>query len=331
MLFLGSCLFVNSGFAATNHAYESNLSIDCYDPSMKNENSSNLITVTFWKNNYQFRTDDFKNSVIGDCDSISDLIFKVYDATDMDYFIVETSGDDGFWMDELQLTKKLWNSSKTEKVQSWGVDGGKGYCLSTDPKDGEGTWKSRVDGCHKAIKFDVKSGKAYPTTPKVRTTNRVKYTINVDCYDSSMENESTNNIITATFFAGSRKLDRQHFYNGNNGRLNTGNSNETSPGCGSLMDTSSSIYTDQNLPVTHVVLQTNGDDGFWMDEVYLDLDDGINDRTIKGWGQDGGKGYCLSTDPKDGTTAWKSRVDGCHKAIKFDVKSGKVYPATPVS
>lgn len=327
MLFLVSSLFVSSSFA-----YEANLSIDCYDSSMKNENSSNLITVTFWSKDFQHRTGNFKNSMIGDCDSISDLVFKT-NASIMDYIIVETSGNDGFWMDELQLITK-WNTpdgQRIEKVQSWGEDGGKGYCLSTDPKDGEGAWKSRVDGCHKAIKFEVKSGKAFPTTPKTRNINKVEYSINVDCYDPSMENESTSNIIIATFFAGSRKLKREHFYNGNSGRLNTGSMNETSPGCGSLHDTKSRIYSDQNTPITHVVLQTNGNDGFWMDEVYLDLDNGINDKTIKRWGRDGGKGYCLSTDPKDGKGAWKGRVDGCHKAIKFDVKSGDAFPTNPVS
>ena len=98
----------------------------------------------------------------------------------------------------------------------------------------------------------------------------------------------------------------------------------------------------------YVILSTDGNDAFWLDEMYLISRDGNvfvfgqENTTLAHWGQENGKGYCLSTDPSDAGGDWTNKVDGCHKEIKFvvggcdypnkgDNCEDNVYPVRPVS
>ena len=95
------------------------------------------------------------------------------------------------------------------------------------------------------------------------------------------------------------------------------------PACSYLQN---SVWTTgkQIKEVTHVIVETNGSDGFLIDEARL-VKQGYMERVT--WGKDGGTGWCLSTDPRDGSGAWGSYVEGgCYSKLKFDVKTGKVTP-----
>ncbi|MEQ9208763.1 MAG: hypothetical protein RLN96_02815, partial [Pseudomonadales bacterium] len=65
-----------------------------------------------------------------------------------------TSGNDGFWMDRVLL------HADNQEIAHWGANEGKGYCLSHDPADGDGSWKDFVGarGCQPCFRFDVASG-----------------------------------------------------------------------------------------------------------------------------------------------------------------------------
>ena len=98
----------------------------------------------------------------------------------------------------------------------------------------------------------------------------------------------------------------------------------------------------------YVVLSTDGSDAFWIDEMSIRDPGGSLAAESAGmadvahWGQENGKGYCLSTDPSDAGGDWTNKVDGCHKEIKFvvggcdypnkgDNCEDNVYPVRPVS
>jgi hypothetical protein len=44
---------------------------------------------------------------------------------------------------------------------SFGRDGGKGWCLSTQASDGNGDWAPYVGGCYSSLSFDTTTGKVY--------------------------------------------------------------------------------------------------------------------------------------------------------------------------
>ncbi|MCW2305756.1 hypothetical protein [Rhodobium gokarnense] len=76
---------------------------------------------------------------------------------------------------------------------------------------------------------------------------------------------------------------------------------------------------------THFIMRTSGKDGFFMDEVEYHDEENKGNRVD--FGASNGKGYCLSKDSGDAKRSWKKYVDGCYPALKFVLKSGKVYPA----
>ena len=74
-----------------------------------------------------------------------------------------------------------------------------------------------------------------------------------------------------------------------------------------------------SYPVQYVRISTNGDNGFWMDQVSLSAG-GASDN----WGVNGERGYCLSTDPSDADRSWRNYVGsrGCQRCMKFNVDGG---------
>jgi len=76
----------------------------------------------------------------------------------MTHFYISTSGDNALWLDYLKLYGQ-W----TGKIAHFGRTGGKGWCLSTDPKDGKSWVKSKkVDKrCYRKFKFNIVKKKVY--------------------------------------------------------------------------------------------------------------------------------------------------------------------------
>ncbi|MDG1416563.1 MAG: hypothetical protein P8J78_12230 [Maricaulis sp.] len=74
-----------------------------------------------------------------------------------------------------------------------------------------------------------------------------------------------------------------------------------------------------SYPVQYVRISTNGDNGFWMDQVSLSAG-GASDN----WGVNGERGYCLSTDPSDADRSWRNYVGsrGCQRCMQFNVDGG---------
>ena len=102
---------------------------------------------------------------------------------------VKTSGNDGFMIDEVRLNRMkietwmvtsdggktgYWKQDKKRTlVKKYGVDNAGAWCLSTDPADANGAWRSLVETCAPWVEFRM-DGKAYVDgTLNVRSTQKV--------------------------------------------------------------------------------------------------------------------------------------------------------------
>lgn len=56
--------------------------------------------------------------------------------SDVDAIEVSTNGDDWFWLDQIELFEGISDGSLGYEIWDAGVDNMAGYCLSTDPTDG---------------------------------------------------------------------------------------------------------------------------------------------------------------------------------------------------
>ena len=70
---------------------------------------------------------------------------------------IENLGDDALMID--RMTMDWWVDDIIEA--EWGVNNDKGWCLSTDPDDINGSWSDHANGCHECLEFRD-DGKAYP-------------------------------------------------------------------------------------------------------------------------------------------------------------------------
>lgn len=127
----------------------------------------------------------------------------------------------------------------------------------------------------------------------------------IDACHSDLDNEGTGNRITVQFWAGTQHIASKYI---------------DGPGsqCGPfLADTGFAAKT--SLEVTHVIVTTNGSDGYYIDQ----LDIYHKGDKVKQHGGDNGRGWCLSTDPADGNSnsKWANFVaNGCRSQQQFNVK-----------
>ena len=176
---LGVGLLISSNINAGTIVKESTttryeIQIDCFHNGVKDSDTDDQITVKFLgPNGENLGVDKHEPSCNGvvDADYLSKPITS--SSIELAKVRIETSGNDGFWMDEVALVKDSKHfkrtrdcfqgtcndsdkTTTTEKdVQSWGVDGGKGYCLSTDPNDASGGFRQYTDRCNNWVDFHI--------------------------------------------------------------------------------------------------------------------------------------------------------------------------------
>lgn len=131
--------------------------IDCKGYStLTNTGTNDQITVSFVNKDGTKLVDGNSTKVINNCDL--DTYISMTSAQLMNEVVavqITTSGNDGFWMDRVLL------HADNQEIAHWGANEGKGYCLSQDPADGNGSWKDFVGarGCQPCFRFEVTSGK----------------------------------------------------------------------------------------------------------------------------------------------------------------------------
>ena len=201
-------------------------------------------------------------------------------ATDLTHVEIKTDGNDGFFIDEMSLLEE----GKTE-IAHWGRDDGNGWCMSTDPKDSGGSWKNNVSKCVRSMEVAVNSGKSH-------------YTLSIDCHHGSVSNAGTNDTVEVCAYNGTKKEDCA----------------SKKPDCGQFEDAD---YKLKATKITRLTLSTSGRDAFFIDEAELTSPNG---ETVSHWGQDGGRGWCLSKDPKD---EWSGYADSCHANLSWSTSLNK--------
>ncbi len=271
--------------------------LDICHTGISNEGTGNEITVEFLNRDGEVIGTDKKSGVSENCHG-SDATFKCTPKLWNQYpskIRISTNGDDGLFIDEVYCYQTLppheQHFKRRKEVGHYGVDNGTGWCLSTDPNDANGEWAGKCrNGCTRSIVLDFK-GPAKAT----------RYSVKIDNCHSDIDNEGTGNKITVEFMNGSEVVKKSE-------------KNGIPVNC-IMPDAEFICYT--STKITAVRVSTNGDDGFYIDElaIYKDGD------KVKQHGGDNGGGWCLSTDPSDAHGSWKGKCSGtghsCHRSVTF--------------
>ena len=124
--------------------------IDCYvqGNSLNSKfRTKDKVLVKFWNKTNLLKKVRAK---VPNCDDTTDETYEYKTGGRVTHFSIQTDGKDAFWMDEVMFMKG------GHLKKHYGRDGGGGYCLSEDSRDGK-SFKS--SGCHAAIMFYVKDAK----------------------------------------------------------------------------------------------------------------------------------------------------------------------------
>ncbi len=138
------------------------LRIDCYGyGGIENTGTTDMITVEFVGSGGERTVRTGANVTDGNCapqgvqnvGAITQDFYGGRYGANVPHLVrsvrVSTSGDNGFWVDQLDL--------QGPTTGHWGANEGQGYCLSTDPTDANRSWSRFVSsrGCQPCFEFRV--------------------------------------------------------------------------------------------------------------------------------------------------------------------------------
>ena len=140
--------------------FKYSLFFDCDHPSISNEWTKSTVIATLRDEKGELiQTTTLKKNVLGKGACTNKLIQNTITAWSTEtfnqarYLLLATKGGDGLYIDALRL-------QVNSKLVKWGKNGGKGWCMSTQPKDGGGSWKKFTgNNCYRSLLFNIKTGK----------------------------------------------------------------------------------------------------------------------------------------------------------------------------
>lgn len=264
--------------SASSEASDYRVEIDCNHSNVSNSDTGDRISVSFLDPGGANLGTKYTNGV-RNC-LVSDAVFTLSVRAVVASIVVSTSGKDAFYIDELRFYKD------GQLIKHEGRDNGRGWCLSTDPSDSEGSWKDYVSGgCSASVRFVIVERRPPPPPPAA-----YQYILEVDCKHSSLSNTDTEDSIDVYLFD-----ENQQFL--------VSAQRKGIRGC-SFGSTQFALNTDK--PAALVQIMTNGNDAFFIDWWTMHL----NGTLIKKEGEDDGRGWCLSKDTNDTSGSWAGYLTG---------------------
>ena len=282
--------------------YAHNVSVDCAVDDITDEGTSNTITATFMdKNRNVLGSATMKDISAFNC-ATEWIDFEAELRSKAEFVKLSTDGSDGFMVDVIQLY------IDGTKLKSYGVNNDKGWCFSTDRSDGQGSWNYAADGIcvpHHTWSFSGArvTGNPFDTIQKQEGSQRkYTYSLDIDCDVTGIDNEGTENRITAIFMDANKKEIGRGSHKG-----------DTERGILGCYDIEFDVVT--NGKASWYRLETDGSDGAMLDQIYVY--EGGNEVDVEGASND--VGWCLSTDPNDAQGDWKDHAaqNTCRKAWDF--------------
>lgn len=283
ILFSLATLMANA--QATMYSYR--LEIDICHSSINSEGTNNNVTILFKNGRKTKKTVISKLKATCEGENIN---IKMRTPSYITEVVIVNNEDDALCIDMLTLYRSSKGKSE-EVIRTHGKNDGGGWCFSSDPNDGLGEWKDNCGNCRRSHSFDFKSGR------------NISYEVRIDVCHTEISHEGTKNKIMIDFMSGPM-VEKTIYRDG------------VESNCYSS-DASFKTSISEHIIISHINIVTNGDDGFYIDEIRLLR----NGKVIKHYGGDNGGGWCLSTDPNDANGSWKGKCSGtgnsCVPSVKY--------------
>lgn len=141
-------------FTGTGSKITYSLEVDCHMRGVSNTDTTDTIIVEWLGKDKTFIGSSLKYGENISCGPIkkNSRFGLRYTNEEVVGFRIRTTGRDGFMIDQLNLVAQYYQGGTKElllgkKGTGGGVDGGRGWCMSTDPGDASGEWTKVTDDC----------------------------------------------------------------------------------------------------------------------------------------------------------------------------------------
>lgn len=336
-----------SGCGPNEHRYD--VRVRCNKAEVENAETADTLTVTAW--NGSQRLDGLDTSVGVICSRWYDpnrenAYFNLgeYDVRPT-HFILETSGSDAFFADWVEIYEtsldKYGAPVADTRIAQYGAPGGRGYCLSRDPADHNGSWAAASDACDPAIKLNLRDSAVYEARP----TDLAEWSILLDCVHSGLKNTLPWAPITIAVYDSAGRLVAQHTQSHGYDDMNLGND------LAARLDQALTCNFDEGnwrldprgahgldpfiardvgaieisvgpLDASYFLNVSNADARLYIDQLML-----LKNRVdVAHWGQNEGSGWCLSRYPQNWEGAWQAVSVGCYPGVRYEAASQDWFP-----
>ncbi|WP_155802594.1 hypothetical protein [Ponticaulis koreensis] len=291
--------------AAGSQSLAFSVAIDCSTENISNDGTEATITATFfdhaWRQVGEASRDDLSNST---CVFGNPEIEAVTDA-EAEYVRLSTDGSDAFMIDRLIMYRE------GDEVRTSGANNDRGWCLSTDPGDGTGSWEYAANGV--CTSEHTWSYSRHPVDnprdgilARRGDTRTHRYALDIDCDVDDIENEGTASKLTAIYLDADRnEIGRSSFQEDTNAPI--------LPICRDM-----EWETVVQGEARYLQIHTDGGDGAMLDQIFVELDG----EEIKVLGASNDSGWCLSTQESDAHGSWQGYAyqNTCQTSWEFDLR-----------
>lgn len=204
--------------------------------------------------------------------------------------------------------KKINSDHEVVTEKEFGVNNGKGWCLSEDPDDINGSWRDAASGCYPALSFNGAGG----VTRQPAEANHRKY----ESYDKVCIDMATKKADLYT--AGTYDKVNFKLFEGNTLHNEVHHITHGAITLNFLQTKFCEEFSSHSSGSTGLQLKISGDDEILIDSIKMTRYGeslAIKDRkNTLVWGADNTRGFCLSTDSSD---SFGGLATGCYKCIEF--------------
>ena len=280
------------------------VNIDCSTENITNDWTSATITATFYDSNWQQVGQASRNDLHERACTYTNPEIEATTNGDAEYVKISTDSGDAFMIDRVILNRN------GDEVATFGANNDRGWCLSTEPGDGQGAWNYAADGvCTSEHTW------SYSSLPVDNPRDRIiaqrgnttthRYSLDIDCDVDGIENEGTGSRLTAVYLDSSRReIGRSSFQEDTNAPI--------LPVCRDMEWDTIVTGTPRYLQI-----HTNGSDGAMLDQIFVKRD-GVQ---VKVLGGSNDSGWCLSTQESDAHGSWQGHAyeNTCRTYWEFDL------------
>lgn len=224
---------------------------------------------------------------------------------------VHVEGTDAIMIDRAWLKQGNGGLKKTT-IGEWGVDNDKGWCISEDPDDINGSWSDSASQCSPGVSFRVGGSADYLQAHNYFRSYR--YCWDLDTDGVSFTDSKSLSPITFQIFSEKNRKIHEDSINGEFDPYGSWTCLRIDEEDLRTVDFENNVIVPSDWDNTSFKIDIGGSDAFLIDRIKKET---FGSNKVQYWGANNDYGWCLSTDPDDINGSFSGHAQGCYDCIQW--------------